>query len=708
MSKNIILEIQASFVREAISSPLLLADLASMEKYISESYQGRSLIELLQNADDALSTKFIIERVNKTTYIIANNGREFNDDDVISICRSGVSTKQRKSSFIGFRGIGFKSIVNYAKCVHIISGEMKFTFSKELSQKLVNGSHNVPLIRIPHEFIEDKYNAYLEELWNKGFSTIFIFEVDSDKLSTEMSIFNSTSMLFLNRIQEISFSYDNHSNIYKIGRETINNNLVVASINSEDQNNRWLILNDANKCSVAFQIDSNNQVIKIDNDEAVIHSFMPTKEFTNLPLKMNGDFSTDPSRTKVIIDDETLLAIKYCVMIIVDLLIKIIKEENDPNFVVRLLSDVNKDELASFRGKKVGDYIFEELQYTLLEKLPKLVAKDYENRICLQPAWIEEKDFINICVKNKILGISERLERKIPNLLVFLKKMGFEEMSLKLIVLESRNLEYSLESRAKIFAELIRTYRFGFNEDERDLITNSKLLEFENGCKSISSSKSSDKLLPTFYATMCNLVDDEKDLQWMLKKFNLYDYSTGTFNISDNATMKNNVNSEFDSKIEIYDSSDLDSLLFNQRENSTYSRPVTFRERPSFQKWKSVEENVALFFEKMVNVVKVTDVSKSNLGYDLEVQWKDKINYVEIKSVQNLGDPFTMTNNEYSTAVQFGDKYELAIVEQLESTLKICLIQNPNKMLTLFKRVTRWEWVCNEYSGILIDTNISA
>jgi len=30
-------------------------------------------------------------------------------------------------------------------------------------------------------------------------------------------------------------------------------------------------------------------------------------------------------------------------------------------------------------------------------------------------------------------------------------------------------------------AELIRLYRFGFNEEEKNLIKNSKLLEFEDG-----------------------------------------------------------------------------------------------------------------------------------------------------------------------------------------------------------------------------------
>jgi len=81
-------------------------------------------------------------------------------------------------------------------------------------------------------------------------------------------------------------------------------------------------MHDDNKCSIAFQIDSGNHVIKIENDEAVVHSFLPTRERTNLPLKMNGDFSTDPSRTKIIIDDDTMMAIKNCVLIIVNLLIK--------------------------------------------------------------------------------------------------------------------------------------------------------------------------------------------------------------------------------------------------------------------------------------------------------------------------------------------------------------------------------------------------
>ena len=34
-------------------------------------------------------------------------------------------------------------------------------------------------------------------------------------------------------------------------------------------------------------------------------SFMPTNNRVNIPLKINGDFSTDPSRTKIVLDTET-------------------------------------------------------------------------------------------------------------------------------------------------------------------------------------------------------------------------------------------------------------------------------------------------------------------------------------------------------------------------------------------------------------------
>ena len=47
MIKDIITRINSAFIDEAKNSPDLLTDMAAMEKYMSESYSGRIIVELL-------------------------------------------------------------------------------------------------------------------------------------------------------------------------------------------------------------------------------------------------------------------------------------------------------------------------------------------------------------------------------------------------------------------------------------------------------------------------------------------------------------------------------------------------------------------------------------------------------------------------------------------------------------------------------------
>ena len=146
---NELSKLRETLIAEAKSSPMLLSDLAGLEAYVSESYNSRSFIELLQNADDAKATKFYVKRSGDYLFV-ANNGRPFNIKDLESLCRSASSNKVRGAT-IGYRGIGFKSVVSFAKEVHLISGDFEITFSKELSKQIVPQANKVPLIRIPHE-----------------------------------------------------------------------------------------------------------------------------------------------------------------------------------------------------------------------------------------------------------------------------------------------------------------------------------------------------------------------------------------------------------------------------------------------------------------------------------------------------------------------------------------------------------------------------
>ena len=65
---------------EAQRSPGLLADLANLERYIAETHSARSFIELLQNADDAEATRFLVTRQGEWL-VCANDGRAFSRQD---------------------------------------------------------------------------------------------------------------------------------------------------------------------------------------------------------------------------------------------------------------------------------------------------------------------------------------------------------------------------------------------------------------------------------------------------------------------------------------------------------------------------------------------------------------------------------------------------------------------------------------------------
>ena len=149
-------EVRQNLLNEAIASPNLLSDLAGLENYIAESYNNRSFIELLQNADDAKASKFKIVKKSDLLFV-ANNGRVFNQSDLESLCRSASSNKLRGET-IGYRGIGFKSVVGFAKEIHLFSGEIELTFSKELTKKEISQADRVPLIHIPHNVSESEQN----------------------------------------------------------------------------------------------------------------------------------------------------------------------------------------------------------------------------------------------------------------------------------------------------------------------------------------------------------------------------------------------------------------------------------------------------------------------------------------------------------------------------------------------------------------------
>ena len=116
-----------------------MIDILQVCRLATELYRKKShyVYELIQNAEDNAYTKAIARReppflrfiVSQDSTIVESNEDGFTYEHVTAICRTGESSKIHRPGYIGEKGIGFKSVFNTAKRVHIQSGPFSFSFS---------------------------------------------------------------------------------------------------------------------------------------------------------------------------------------------------------------------------------------------------------------------------------------------------------------------------------------------------------------------------------------------------------------------------------------------------------------------------------------------------------------------------------------------------------------------------------------------------
>lgn len=114
------------------------------------------------------------------------------------------------------------------------------------------------------------------------------------------------------------------------------------------------------------------------------------------------------------------------------------------------------------------------------------------------------------------------------------------------------------------------------------------------------------------------------------------------------------------------------------------------------QRWRSAEE-IALYILN-ANGFKLRDVSKQNLGYDLEGSDSNGNSlYIEVKSIEYAGQKFRMTNNEFAVAQYKPNNYYIALIMQKTDCIELCLIKDPINHLNLNRQCVQWVWECSDY-----------
>lgn len=686
MDNNIILDLQNEFKIEAKNAPMLFKDLAKVEQYIAESYKTRSFIELIQNADDANSKKFGIH-IYDNFVIVGNDGRDFNYDDVKAICRSGSSNKVRGGSTIGYRGIGFKSVVNLAERVYILSGNINFLYDKQLTKELLNINDDVPLIRIPH-IVEDI--PYIDEINNLktkyNYSTIFLFEnIKENIVEDELLSFDKSSVLFLNSVEEINLINKNNSrNIIKTIKENI------CEISENTTNEKWMIISSDNRYDkLAFKI-KDNKIISANADESLIHSFTPTTEVSGGYFKMNGNFSTDPSRKSIDFDEISEVSFNNCTNMLAGIIAEIL---NGSNKYIGFFKP-----FVEFNNAISSNKIRVKLLHNIKDNLQHI---NNFNNLRLKPEMISIQDYREMCSK-KYLCINENVLVDYPEINSFFELIEIPYLTLdEMIECIEEHCNVSNICLATIFSKIVKKYRYDFSEKIINRVGNLKI--FVKSSKKVNANELKEySKLDEEYKNILNDNCENDDIKFAFKKLGVkYDLVNSNMFYSQTQNISNEKHGIFSNIFKKMENAEANNYKSKEIEN--ISNDFNKKKYPNIQKWRSTEVNLTEYLRYFDFIDEVKDVSVSNLGYDIEVKLKngEKI-FIEVKSVISFSQPFKITNNEYTCAHNYGDKYYIALVIN-DDNFEVKFIQNPIENLHFEKKCEQWSWFCEEYKSNLLD-----
>lgn len=671
--------LRKELLNEAVNAPKLFKDLAKVEQYIAESYKSRALLELIQNADDAGATDFGLHSF-RSGMIVGNNGRVFTIQDVEALCRSGSSNKQRGGSTIGYRGIGFKSVVNLAKRVFVFSGDFAFCFDKDRTQQILQSETDVPLIRIPHLAVEDFETEFVKEIFDIKdrfqFQTLFFFDELNERLSlADLSEFDSSSMMFLNHLTKAHLNFHNiNRNIY-LDKTTIIEKTIIR-ISESEKVDEWEIfsskVDSANK--IAFKLHEGTITSALP-EESLIHSFTPTVEFAGAYLKINGDYTTDPSRKNIDMDELSQNSFKEAASLISNAVVRILSGEIvKAGFFTPFInasSENKRFRLLLFR------FIEEELKHKQV-KMADLKTVDFSS-FRLKPDWLNYEDYQALCF-SEFTPISKELLSIYPNLFTFLENLHFKNLSLDEIIERLNFVETTLIGKAQVFSKIVKQYRFDLDNAKLERLKRLKIFPVGSNFVNAEQIKMTSGLRPEFLEHI-SVNADESDTKLILKKLGI---ETSKQVVNDKKTPINTLNCE----------------TLPQKDNFLQK---AFKAEPAIKKWRSAEQNAAEYLRALQNVLSVVDVSQANLGYDLEVLLinKKKV-YVEVKSVSAFSEVFKITNNEYSSAHSYGNEYYIALVIN-DERFQMKFVPNPIDKLAFEKKCERWSWYCEQYKNQLQD-----
>ena len=288
----------------------------------TNEYNGRQIFELLQNAEDANSNEIEFDLdINKRILRVSNNGNAFSTEGIHSLMIAHLSSKN-KVQFIGNKGLGFRSILNWAESVSIYANDSCITFSEEIAKnnlELIGDEQKAkireykqkdhyhddvitfPVLGIP-EIAEHKNNPN----WITQIEIKYRKEFEKDIID-QLSSINEEVLLFLNSITKITY----------IKNGVIENKVEITDNEKQSEfvrrisigDKTWTVFSEQDELPDEYQdkklrVKEHYEIrVAISKDFDVpsnlLYCYFPTQISIALPCIIHGTFDIDSSRKTI-------------------------------------------------------------------------------------------------------------------------------------------------------------------------------------------------------------------------------------------------------------------------------------------------------------------------------------------------------------------------------------------------------------------------
>lgn len=340
------------------TSPYDMVAAYNREIETEKEYNGRQLLELLQNADDEKSDEVLIKLdTQQKTLQILNRGINcipFSFKGIRSLMISNLSSKTNKK-FIGNKGLGFRSIINWSEKIIINSNDLDIVFSRDTVddiydelfdrdiQRKIREERELPPSIKPIPFLSiPKVSQNKQSEWVTTVAILYKDKYQND-IKKQIGDLRKEILLFLNHLKTLVVIVDDDI-VLEVDKDSLLQEWNIFQRKEQLPREFWDKDNEAEYYDLKLALQDN-----LENNIKELFSYFPTKIDINLPYIVHGTFELNSSRNEINDSKKNRYILKELVHLIIDTAKELTKQEVSYK-AIEMLSFTSKNNVLESLG----------------------------------------------------------------------------------------------------------------------------------------------------------------------------------------------------------------------------------------------------------------------------------------------------------------------------------------------------------------------